>query len=91
MSHDRDTRIDKAGDGRRERGATFNFHGLDAAFLEEAPAVAEEFREAVVGEAEGEVADHEGFGLGPSDGGGVVDHHVQGHADGIGESKDGVA
>jgi hypothetical protein len=64
VAHHRDAGVDEAGDGRGEGGAAFDLHRLDAAFLEEAAAVAEELGEAVVGQAEGEVADHEGFGLG---------------------------
>ena len=90
MSHDRDAGVDEARDGRREGGAPFDLHGLDAAFLEEAAAVAEELGEAVVGQAEGQVAHHEGFRLGAGDGGGVVEHHVEGHPHRIREAEDRV-
>jgi hypothetical protein len=60
------------GDGRRERSTAFDLHRLDARFLQEAAAVAEELGEAVVRESEGEVADHERLGLGADDGRGVM-------------------
>ena len=83
MTHDRDAGVDEPGDRRGEGGAAFDLHRFDAAFLQEASAVAEKFGEAVVRQAEGQVTDHKRFGLRADHRGGVMDHHVQGHADRI--------
>ena len=86
VAHDGDAGVDEPGDGRRERSAAFDLHRLDAGFLEETAAVAEELGETVVSQAEGKVADHERIGLRADDGRGVMDHHVHGDPDGVGQA-----